>query len=615
MEEKKRRLIYLLLIISLLLIVTACSRGGKLFLVKSNLEDYNQNKLKPSLSEIRLEFNKPLAEVDINLTENGAKKQDFATKINDEQLIINNLNLQPTSIYYATLMVTDKDGNKILENIKLRTKRTAYPQLENHNQTMLQTFYWFMNVNKDEVEIANELRYNYADKYPAEENLWKLLDSRAEEFAAAGITSLWLPPAQKSHEQRDEGYGVYDPWDLGEFKQQGTVRTKYGTKEELEAAIASLHQAGIEVYYDLVLNQRIGGSLETAPLRNGNQATVKTDYTNLQGRQKYYSQADKFAWNWQAFDGVNWFQKTGYTDKKLFKGKEWDEATPDYLIAADVDYQNQNVQHEMKEWGRWIINEIGFDGFRMDAIKHVHSPYIKDWITEVQSKTKKDVFYVGEVWFENDKKLADYLAKINNDDLNIFDFSLRTAFENMRKSEFDLRKLKQVGLVNSKYGDKAVTFVDNHDTSRGKLSPGVANYKYQAYSYILLREKGTPCIFWKDYYQQGMKNGLDKLLLARKYFAYGQGYEVNNNDPDVYSYVRKGRDEVTGDGLVMMISDGYEQEIITKKINSRQPNTRFYDLTGNIKGFVKTNENGIGHFKVHKEEKRGWSVWVPVQKN
>ena len=604
-----------MIVLSLVLGLTACSKGGKLVLVKSNLADYNQNKLDPSLKEIRLEFNKPIAKVDINLTENGEKKEGFKTKVNDKQLVINNLHLQPTSIYYASLMIVDKEGNKILKTIKLKTKRTSYPAVKDYNQTMLQTFYWFMNVNKDEVEIANELAYNYADKYPGEENLWKLLDKRAEEFAAAGITSLWLPPAQKSHEQRDEGYGVYDPWDLGEFKQQGTVRTKYGTKEELETAIASLHQAGIEVYYDLVLNQRIGGGLETAPLKSGSQATVKTDYTNLKGRQKYYSQADQFAWDWQAFDGVNWFKKTGYSDKKLFKGKEWDDATPDYLIAADVDYQNHNVQHEMKEWGSWIINEIGFDGFRMDAIKHVHTPYIKDWIAEVQSETEKDVFYVGEVWFENDKQLGDYLAKINNDDLNIFDFSLRTAFENMSKAEFDIRKLKKIGLVNSQYGDKAVTFVDNHDTSRGKLSKGVASYKYQAYAYILLREKGRPCIFWKDYYQQKMKEGLDKLLVARKHFAYGPGYEVNNNDKDVYSYVRAGRDKVQGDGLVMMISDGYSQEIATKKINSRQPNTRFYDLTGNVKGFVKTNENGIGHFKVHQAEENGWSVWVPRQKN
>ena len=44
----------------------------------------------------------------------------------------------------------------------------------------------------------------------------------------------------------DVGYGVYDTYDLGEFDQKGTVRTKYGTRAEYLAAIRMLHLADLQ---------------------------------------------------------------------------------------------------------------------------------------------------------------------------------------------------------------------------------------------------------------------------------------------------------------------------------------------------------------------------------
>ena len=52
---------------------------------------------------------------------------------------------------------------------------------------------------------------------------------------------LWLPPAYKGADgAEDSGYTVYDLYDLGEFDQKGSVRTKYGTKDEYVAAIKEL---------------------------------------------------------------------------------------------------------------------------------------------------------------------------------------------------------------------------------------------------------------------------------------------------------------------------------------------------------------------------------------
>lgn len=65
------------------------------------------------------------------------------------------------------------------------------------------------------------------------QNLWNDITHKAEELAKLGITALWLPPAYKGMGGKEEvGYGVYDVYDLGEFDQKGSIKTKYGSKEE-----------------------------------------------------------------------------------------------------------------------------------------------------------------------------------------------------------------------------------------------------------------------------------------------------------------------------------------------------------------------------------------------
>ena len=53
------------------------------------------------------------------------------------------------------------------------------------------------------------------------------------------------------------GYGTYDLFDLGEFDQKGTVRTKYGTKQEYLEAVQACHEVGIQVYADVVFNHKM----------------------------------------------------------------------------------------------------------------------------------------------------------------------------------------------------------------------------------------------------------------------------------------------------------------------------------------------------------------------
>src|SRR5258706_12826596 len=75
---------------------------------------------------------------------------------------------------------------------------------------------------------------------PPDGSLWNQLAADARQLADAGFTAVWFPPAYKGQGGYDVGYGVYDLFDLGEFNQKGTRRTKYGPRRQVLAPVAAV---------------------------------------------------------------------------------------------------------------------------------------------------------------------------------------------------------------------------------------------------------------------------------------------------------------------------------------------------------------------------------------
>ena len=144
---------------------------------------------------------------------------------------------------------------------------------------------------------------------------WKRCAAKADNLSALGITQVWLPPAYKGTSQEDVGYGVYDMYDLGEFDQKGTIRTKYGTKEEYLEAVRAFHESGIRVFGDIVLNHRMGGDglekiravtddPENRCEQVGEEQTIRTwSRFTFPGRNGKYS---SFTWDHRCFTGTDW---------------------------------------------------------------------------------------------------------------------------------------------------------------------------------------------------------------------------------------------------------------------------------------------------------------------
>ena len=131
-------------------------------------------------------------------------------------------------------------------------------------------------------------------------------------------------------------------------------------------------------------------------------------------------------------------------------------------------------------------------------------------------------------------------STLTDNQIAAFDFPLRYKLKDVCDTpNYDLRKLTDGGAVVMKRPLHAATFVDNHDMGDNTI----VNDKLMAYSFILVHE-GYPCIFWYDYYNNGLArpgtpNGIDALIDAHHDYAGGDS-QILHADPDLYIMQRVG---------------------------------------------------------------------------
>lgn len=463
------------------------------------------------------------------------------------------------------------------------------------NGVIMQYFHWYINHDM---------------------HLWNKLKNDAEHLKNIGITAIWMPPAYKgAGGENDTGYGVYDLYDLGEFNQKGSIDTKYGSKDEYLNCIKNLHNHHLQVYGDLVLNHRIGADeFETVMAKEVNrlntqqiisddeQIKVATKFTFPNRHQKY----SDFIWNWTHFDGIDYDENTHKNSIFLFDSKSWDDEVDnengnyDYLMGADIDFSNSEAVGEIYHWAQWYIELTHIDGFRLDAVKHIHADFYKNFLYDMRQNFQQEFFSVGEYWHGDVKRLLYYLGEVNYS-MSLFDVPLHYHFYHASQNDnYDMRTIFDNTLTKIKPMN-SVTFVDNHDTEPSQsLRSFVADwFKPLAYTLILLRQEGYPCIFYGDYYgieyeHISAKNKiLDSLLYLRKKFCYGQQDDYFDH-PHIIGWVRRG----DHDHLPMVIVMSNQQGGIKQMhVGKEYAGCQFYDYLGHISGDIQIDQNGNGQFQ------------------
>ncbi len=383
---------------------------------------------------------------------------------------------------------------------------------------MMQVFYW---------DCPREDRQEF--------RWWSHVRDRVATLAQIGFDALWLPPAHKAANIAGPsmGYDPYDYYDLGEFDQKGAAETWFGAQQELLDLIRVAHDHGMSVIADMVINHNSG-----ADAAEVNPITGQTRWTLFQPR------SGKFLRNWECFHPNPY--------------ESWDESA--FGDMPDLSHRNPYVFGEILKLARWLVEEIGFDGFRYDFVKGYGATTVAA-IQEYRYMREGKPFRpygVAEHW-DNARAIESWVNVTNFSNQNpvdAFDFPLREMLKAVcDQYGFSLRNLATWETLLQKQPQTTVTFVENHDL-RDEGRP-IVNDKLLAYSYILTHE-GYPCVFWKDYYNYGLAleetpHGIAALVQVHQIFA-GGGTQVLWLDDNLYIMQRSGY--AGQPGLIYALNNG-----------------------------------------------------------
>ncbi|MBF9238728.1 T9SS type A sorting domain-containing protein [Hymenobacter sp. BT683] len=370
----------------------------------------------------------------------------------------------------------------------------------------------------------------------------------APRLKAMGIDAVWMPPTVKSPNQGN-GYSPFDNYDLGDKYQKGFLATRVGNKDELLRGVAILHANGIDVVQDIVLNHNDGAG--SASGGGGQDPGAWEDYTTSKYKNfryvsyatpavdesaaNYLARNGRFSKNWQNFNpnpGNNstsgdWNQVLFGPDISYYNGSYGQSSNATFNPVQSADY----MRNKQREWLIWYKKQVGFDGVRLDAVKHFPDFAMEDFLYNLQSNAgwangSPTMYAVGE-WVGSSSQMDGWVANVQSR-AGTFDFSLRNGLYSIVSGggNFDIGSLPgfqqgtRVVLTNGTYVHRTVPFVNNHDTFRpqvgstgnytgwntgSELAPHIDPFdpRLSAAYAAALAFDGSPQIFFEDLFNIG----------------------------------------------------------------------------------------------------------------
>ena len=297
-----------------------------------------------------------------------------------------------------------------------------------------------------------------------------------------GITGIWLMPINVSPSYH--GYDVVDYYE---------INPEYGTKEDFLRLIEEAHKRGIRIIVDLVVNHTSTQHPWFIDARSGPDAEFR----------------DWFVWadedpGWRGPEGQPVWHRTqhGY-----YYAVFWDG-------MPDLNLENPDVTAEMYEIARYWVEDMGADGFRLDAIKHLiergpiqeNTRDTHEWLQGFYNFVKEvntDAFVVGEAWTNTQQVL-----RYTDGGVDVaFQFDLALAAINSINSGFATQVgREQRAIVRDFPPGQYATFLTNHDQNRimSQFQDDVGKAKLAAT--WLLTSPGVPFIYYgEEIGQQGTK--------------------------------------------------------------------------------------------------------------
>ena len=287
-----------------------------------------------------------------------------------------------------------------------------------------------------------------------------------------GVTALWLMPIFPSPSYH--GYDVTDYRNIDE---------EYGTMNDFKALITAAHARGIKIVIDFVGNHT-----------SDQHPWFTASASNESKRDWYLWNSNKPSYNGPWGQEV-WHERNGSYYYGLFWGG-----------MPDLNYTNQDVTNEIKNTLRFWKEEVGVDGFRIDAVKHwiengdqqENRAATLAWWRDLYVFRKSldpGLMMVGEAWTST-QNIAPYSDKRLD---YCFEFDLSYALiDGINNQTNSGLKSKMSEIISTYEPNQYGTFLTNHDQDRSFYLFGMDERKAKLAARILLSLPGVPYIYYGE---------------------------------------------------------------------------------------------------------------------
>lgn len=291
-----------------------------------------------------------------------------------------------------------------------------------------------------------------------------------------GARCIWLMPVAESPSYH--GYDVSDYY---------RVERDYGTNDDFKRLVAEAHRRGIRVLVDMVLNH----------------ASSEHPYFQEALRDSTSPYRAWFRWSATLPTELNPWGQSNWHKSPLrdewYYGFFWGG-------MPDLNYTHPPVLAEAKKVARFWLEDMGVDGFRLDAIPYLveepgrinHSAgthaVLRDYAAYVRS-VKPDAYTVGEVSDNSDAMLGYYPDQLDSH----FAFEVADSLIAAVRSGSAKGLLAPVlRLQHELPANRWSPFLRNHDQPRTATELGGDLAKARIASFILLTLPGVPFVYYGE---------------------------------------------------------------------------------------------------------------------
>lgn len=336
---------------------------------------------------------------------------------------------------------------------------------------------------------------------------FKGIEQKLDYIKALGATAIWISPIVRNANGEFHGYAGRD------FYQ---VAPHWGTLTDLQHMIQAAHARGILVIDDIVVNH--GGDLTYSTDTGWAAFKEPPDGYNLRYRTASKQFASPFNTNAINPNLTNIFHNNGaIPDYNMPEHYQLGELSGLDDFRTETDYVRTNMA---AIYNYWLAQ--GFDGFRIDTVKHVEMGFWQTWAPLVHAygatSGQPNFFMFGECYDGSDALCGSYTGTQGGGPFkldSVLDYPLyfkvnsvfATASGNTKQIE------DRYSAIPANYDPAAqmrlVTFLDNHDQARF-LSSGNANNNTDRLNVALVflyTARGVPCLYYGT--EQAFNGGND----------------------------------------------------------------------------------------------------------